>query len=73
MEFEQVGYYKDYYVNGKYFGSVTGVEKDRERFGYYGRLKETTTEDIVFKNKKKIKSGTEVITELFPLNGKLKS
>jgi len=68
--FENIGFSKDYYHNGKYIGSLES-EKDRETFGYNGRKKEVLENDIVFKNKKKIKKGEEVTTELFPLNGKL--
>lgn len=71
-EFETVGYFKDYFVTGKYTGSVSYVEKDREIFGYSGRKTETVSEQIVFKNGKKIKAGTVVITELFPINGRIK-
>ena len=71
-EFETVGYFKDYFVAGKYTGSVSYVEKDREIFGYSGRKTETVSEQIVFKNGKKIKAGTVVITELFPINGRIK-
>lgn len=71
-EFETVGYFKDYFVAGKYTGSVSYVEKDREIFGYSGRKTETVVEQIVFKNGKKIKAGTVVITELFPINGRVK-
>lgn len=70
MEFEQFGYFKDYYVNGKFIGNIV-CEKDRDVFGYYGRKKEILTEDIVFKNKKRIKKGEEVTTELQVLSGRI--
>lgn len=68
--FIEIGYQKDYYYKGKYIGSINS-EKDRETFGYLGRIKETLQKEIIFKNKKKIKQGEEVITELFPLNGRI--
>ena len=37
---------------------------------YLGRQKELLTEDLIIK-RKKIKKGTEVLTELFPLNGRI--
>lgn len=40
IEFETVGYFKDYFVAGKYTGSVSYVEQDREVFGYNGRKTE---------------------------------
>lgn len=70
MQFEIVGYSKDYYtLDKKYIGSLT-CKKDRDVFGYLGRQKELLIEDLIIK-KKKIKKGTEVLTELFPLNGRI--
>jgi hypothetical protein len=70
MEFKTIGYSKDYYtLDKKYIGSLTCV-KDREVFGYLGRKKELLTEDLIIK-RKKIKKGNEVLTELFPLNGRI--
>lgn len=68
--FSTIGYAVDYIVNGKYKGSVTLEQPDRETFGYLGRKTETLTEDIQLSNKRKIKKGTLVTTELFPLNGR---
>ena len=70
MQTEKIGFFKDYYANGKYLGSLTYVEKDRDIFGYYGRKKEILNEDLIIK-KKKIKKGTEVITELQVICGKI--
>ena len=70
MEFEIVGYSKDYYTRDKkYIGSLV-CKKDRDVFGYLGRKKELLTEDLIIK-RKKIKKGNEVLTELFPLNGRI--
>ncbi len=71
-KFEVVGYSKDVYYNGKYFGSIRLDEMDRETIGYYGRRIETATENIKFKNRKIIKKGSKIITEIFPINGRLK-
>lgn len=65
-----IGYSKDYYVDKKYVGSLV-CEKDRDTFGYYGRKEEILQKDIVFKNNKKIKKGTIVLTELQQLNGRI--
>lgn len=70
MQTEQLGYFKDFYANGKYLGSQSNVEKDRETLGYYGRKKEVLNEDLKLK-KKTIKKGTEVITELQVICGKV--
>jgi hypothetical protein len=70
MEFEIVGYSKDYYtLDKKYIGSLE-CKKDRNIFGYLGRQKELLTEDLIIK-KKKIKKGNEVLTEIFPINGRI--
>jgi hypothetical protein len=70
MEFETIGYSKDYYtLEKKYIGSAV-CNKDREVYGYLGRQKEILTQDLILR-KKKIKQGTELLTEIFPLCGKL--
>ena len=71
VEFENIGYSMDYYVLGKYFGSIRVEKADREVYGYLGRKLSVTDADIVLSNKKKIKAGTEVKTELFPLCGRM--
>lgn len=68
--FEDLGYYKEYYVNKKFIGTLI-CEKDRELIGYEGRKTEITTEIITLKNKKVIKKGVEVRTILYPLCGKM--
>lgn len=70
VNFEDLGFYKEYYVNGKFIGFAK-CEKDREVFGYYGKKDEVLAADIVLQNKKRIKAGTAVVTQLFPLCGKL--
>jgi len=67
--FEEIGFFKDYYIERKFIGSLI-CEKDREVFGAYGSKKEILTEDIILR-KKKIKKGTEVTTILNKLCGKM--
>ena len=67
--FETKGFFKDYFLDGKFIGSLMNVEKDRDVFGYYGRKKEILTENIKFKNKT-LKKGTTVTTELQVICGK---
>ncbi len=69
--FEEVGFYKDYFVNGKYTGSLV-CDKDRDVFGYQGRINEIVNDNLILTNKKKIKKGTEVMTILQIICGKLK-
>lgn len=68
MSFNQFGFFKEYYVDSKFISSKV-CEKDREEIGYTGRRVETLLEDIIFKNKKKIKAGKVVTTIIYPLCG----
>tara|TARA_R110000782_G_scaffold228358_1_gene314912 strand:+ start:368 stop:586 length:219 start_codon:yes stop_codon:yes gene_type:complete len=70
--FKEFGFIKEYYVNNKFMGTITFKEIDREVIGYNGRTTETLEDAIIFENKKKIKAGTEVMTMLYPLCGKMK-
>lgn len=70
-EFEVLGYSKDIWFDGKYYGSIRMDEKDREQIGYHGRRFETLESNLKIKNKRIIKAGSEVMTEIFPINGKL--
>jgi len=67
--FETFGYFKEYYINNTFVGTIQ-CEKDRDTYGYYGKRFKILKEDILLDNKKKIKKGIEVNTMLFPLNGK---
>lgn len=70
-DFEEIGFSVDYRVDGRYKGSARIDAPDRDTYGYYGRKTEVLTETITLGNGKKIKAGTTVVTELFPLNGKV--
>lgn len=72
MEFETVGYFVEYSVNGKYVGCINIDEPDREKIGYDGTKRETAKEDIKLDNKKVIKSGTDYVSRMYPLNGRIK-
>jgi len=67
--FEDLGYFKEYYINGKYIGSIR-CKKDREVMGYYGSANEVTNDLILLDNKKRIKPGVIVRTILYNLCGK---
>ena len=68
--FKQEGYFKEYWIDGKYIGTVNRVEKDRDIMGFYGRKEEITTEIIMLSNKKIIKPNTKVTTQIEILCGK---
>lgn len=70
--FEIIGYSIDYYVGPKLIGSIIMNEPDREVYGYGGKRTEILKQDLVLKNKKVLKKGTEVVTECIPLCGKSK-
>lgn len=65
--FEIVAYSKDYYVGVVLTGSIIMKEADREVYGYNGKRTEILEEDLVLKNKKVLKKGTQVVTECIPL------
>lgn len=67
--FEHLGYFKEYFVNNKFIGTIA-CEKDREEIGYAGRRKEILAETIILDKGKKIKANTEVVTAIYPLCGK---
>ncbi len=74
--FEHLGYIKEFYINRKFIGSIKLSESDRgTSYGYDGRKNETFEQDILIpkgtkKETKKIKAGTELMTIVYPMNGK---
>ena len=64
-EFTQIGYLKEYYDGHKLMAVELVEIKDREVYGYFGRIQEVATHDI-----KKVKAGKTYTTILYPLNGK---
>lgn len=64
------GYLVDYYVRKKYMGDIYLETPDRENFGYQGRQYTTLEQDIVLRNGRKIKKGTEIVTECIPICGR---
>jgi len=69
--FNNFGFFKEYYIGNKFIGSLP-CEKDREDVGYIGRKEEKLKDTVVFRNKKKIKSGESVTTIIYPLCGRMK-
>lgn len=67
--FKELGYYKEFYLNGKMIG-LANCELDREEIGYNGRKKEIFDSTIVLTNNKKIKPQVEYLTIVYPLCGK---
>ena len=54
-------------MDNKYIGSIIMKKSDRETIGYFGRIYEVATEDIILDNKRKIKKGQSFNTMMYPL------
>ena len=70
IHFEKLGYFLEYMIDDKFIGTTILENPDREQVGYYGRIDEVATQDIIFKNKKRIKKGQSFYTRMYPLCGK---
>lgn len=68
---EIIGYFEEYFINGKFIGTLPCDEDKNREIGYYGKKIKKSSEDIVLENKKKIKKGVEYYTRYYPLNGKM--
>ena len=68
--FEKLGYFLEYMIDDKFIGTTILENPDRKEVGYYGRIDEVATQDIIFKNKKRIKKGQSFYTRMYPLCGK---
>lgn len=69
MQFEHLGYYKEYLVNNKTIGIIRS-ETINQGVGYENHIKKTLLEPLILDNGKKIKSGIEVKIIAYPFNGK---
>lgn len=69
--FEILGYSLDFYIGTKFIGSMRIAVPDRKESGYAGRKRFTTLEDVVLDNRKVIKAGTYITTEMNQINGKV--
>ena len=69
--FKHLGYFIEYFVNGKSIGTKNVDQPDRTDLGYGGRTTEVAEENITLDNKKTIKAGTTVKTVLYPLCGRM--
>lgn len=70
MKAKELGYAKDYYCRGKYFGSIIIENKDRDKTGYEGRTNHVAKEPFKVE-KKRIRKGEVYQTMIMPLSGKL--
>jgi len=67
--FKDLGYFIEYFIDGKFIGTRMINQPDREIIGYYGKIESTATVDIKLQSKKIIKKGTKYYTRLYPLCG----
>lgn len=68
--FKDIGYFLEYYVDGKFIGTTLLDEPDREEIGYYSRQDAIAEQDIQLQSKKRIKQGTKYYTRIYPLCGR---
>ena len=69
--FKHLGYFIEYFVDGKSIGTKNVDQPDRTDVGYGGRIIKALEEDITLDNNKRIKAGTVVKTILYPLCGRM--
>lgn len=66
--FKTFGFFKEYYIDNKFIGTAP-CDKDRDKFGFFGKKEEILTEDLILTNKRKINKGSKVQTMLFEFCG----
>lgn len=66
--FNKLGYFKEYYIDNKFIGTIP-CDKDREIFGFFGKMNEVLESEIILSNNRKIKKGAYVQTMLFEFCG----
>lgn len=69
-QFEQLGFFKEYYIDNKFIGTCK-CERDREIIGYLGRKIEITSGITYLDQRKTIRPATKVQTIIYPLCGKI--
>lgn len=68
--FKDIGYFIEYWVQGKFTGTLLIDEPDRDDIGYYSRIDAIADKEIKLQRNKIIKKGTRYYTRLYPLCGK---
>jgi hypothetical protein len=72
IEFENLGFIKEYYIENKFIGYINYENNENRAVGYVGKNTEKINEIVVLHNGKKIKQGVIVTTIIYPKNGKIK-
>lgn len=70
-KFEDLGYFLEYMVNGKFVGTTSLDKPDRKEIGYYGAKTQVADSKIILERGKTIKKGVKYVTRLYPLCGKV--
>ena len=68
--FKVLGYFEEYFIDGKFIGTKPCNYDGQRTFGWFGRKTDYATEDIILESGKKIKAGTKYYTYLQQLCGK---
>jgi len=68
--FNILGYYLEFFVDGKFKGTTILEEPDRDLVGYYSRQDSIAEGLIVLDNGNKINKGIRYYTRMYPLCGK---
>ena len=71
-EFETIGHYKEYFIDGKYIGTINYEPDEETVIGYEGRKGEMIFEKLKLDNGRIIKAGTLTTSIVYPLCGKMK-
>ena len=71
-EFKVIGYFEEYFVDGKFIGSKNCDAQPNRNLGWSGRKTAYAANDIILDRNKKIKAGTKYYTYIQQLCGKLK-
>ena len=56
-DFITIGYFEDYYQNGKFMGNIICDEQPDRKYGYKGRKMKCLSEPLILNNGKKLKPG----------------
>jgi hypothetical protein len=70
--FTVFGYFKEYWVAGKFLGIKDCEKPENNVYGYYSKRSEIAEEDIILKNGNKIPKGHKYYTRSYPFCGKKK-
>lgn len=69
-KFQVLGYFEEYFIDGKFIGTLPCQYDSQRQFGWFGRKTSYATEDIILERGKKIKAGTKYYTYVQQLCGK---